>query len=98
MKMPRYIDAEKLIENAECGADPLDPWADMSFVRVEDIDNAPTEDVQPVVHAKWEKPTWSAGTKLWRCSACKSVVEIANYALKCYYDCCPYCGAKMDKE
>lgn len=41
---------------------------------------------------------WQSGrvlpTKTWHCSACKGVVETANYCYKCYYDYCPNCGAK----
>ena len=59
------------------------------------IENAPTADVAPVVHATWslesdeEMPDFMF--KLMICSACG---EKANHT----YNYCPFCGARMDGD
>ena len=54
-----------------------------------DIEHAQTEDVAPVVHAKW------IDTECETCSVCGYVIE-GDHELDFNY--CPNCGAKMDKE
>lgn len=59
------------------------------------IDNAPTVDAAPVVHARWEDATLIiAGIRhpQTKCTACEKVYW--GYRTECNY--CPNCGAKMD--
>ena len=59
-------------------------------ITVDEIDDAPTIDAEPVRHGKWEKAKAAFHKK---CSYCKSVLHMPrerNY--------CPNCGAKMDAE
>ena len=51
--MARYIDADKLKEEVY----EIDDWNgnSMRIVEEEDIENAPTEDVRPVVRGEWIK-------------------------------------------
>ncbi len=59
------------------------------------IDNAPTIDAVPVVHARWvhEQRYGDSGGWVWRCTACRreAITPIIS-ALKY----CHCCGAKMD--
>jgi len=48
------------------------------------IDNLPTLDYVPQVHARWSKNN--------QCSACK------EYDVIIAHDFCPHCGAKMDAD
>ena len=41
----RLIDADALKEKSESATDTMNTYQDMSFVRVTDIDNAPTVDL-----------------------------------------------------
>ena len=56
------------------------------------IDNTPTIDTVPVVHARWihDGPAFRGGVDWWRCSICGNMdsTEWMRY--------CPTCGAKMD--
>lgn len=77
--MPRYIDADKLIE-----------WAKEFYpeekVFVSAIKNAPTADVAEVKHGEWVYGEFD----IPHCSECGTEVmpcNISNY--------CPHCGAKM---
>ena len=91
--MARYIDAEKLIERSILTR----TYKRDSCITVDDIDDCPTEDVAPVIHAKWETG---------RCTNCHtdkpdvttSVVQgyIHKYQGRLNY--CPNCGAKMEEE
>ena len=63
----------------------------------EEIKDAPTIDVVPVVHGHWEDPEpegcISFNKKAYsQCSVCK---QKANYGWS--YKHCPNCGAKMDE-
>ena len=95
--MSRYIDADKLYPtNFEIYTYEGDYKKALEAV-YEKIDNAPTEDVTPVVHAKWENG---------RCTNCladkpalmASVVHgyISQYQGNLNY--CPNCGAKMEVD
>lgn len=59
------------------------------------IDNAPTIDDVPVVHAEWEVVhVWKGNPQTTlRCSACKCSQPIYDHDTWLY---CPFCGAKMD--
>ena len=94
--MARYIDAKKLLDLIRDHDAPprygyLDLW---------DIEDAPTEDVQPVVHAKWEKPIKPYPYYSWKCSECgceeyRQTDRNGQYLEMKY---CPNCGAKMDEK
>ena len=94
--MARYIDADKLLYN-----EITDKHGDTYLVvHAPEIDNAPTEDVQPVVHAKWEKPIKPYPYYSWKCSECgceeyRQTDRNGQYLEMKY---CPNCGAKMDEK
>lgn len=60
------------------------------------IENAPTVEVKPVVHGKWEK-TRLAGEYI--CSNCQSLI-CSGFTRMGYeqYKFCPECGADMRKK
>ena len=94
--MPRYIDADKLLDLIRDHDAPprygyLDLW---------DIEDAQTEDVQPVVHAKWIPQYVSrlGLTDIFECSECNKTVHTIRKLYKLSYLYCPNCGAKMDKK
>lgn len=52
--------------------------------------------VQPKT-GRWE-PLFGTIGKVFKCSECSATVTVAYECFKddCYYDYCPYCGAKME--
>ena len=93
--MPRYIDADVVI--AKCKAIINDKWneqaapaswADAYADFVDDIENVPTSDVEPVRHGRWEH---NQDVILYLvCSECA-------YYVQHEYKFCPNCGAKMSE-
>lgn len=57
---------------------------------LEQIDNAAVEDIQPVIHAKWERRETLMGSFL----VCGNCGSFFFATLETAY--CPYCGAKMN--
>lgn len=55
---------------------------------------APDADVEPVVHGEWKK---TAYTGVSRCSCCDKPSSTPD-CLDEFFNYCPNCGAKMDKE
>lgn len=55
-----------------------------------------SEDVAPVVHARWVKPVPGDGDPC--CSECKAKQLYLPYVGYFYSKYCPYCGAKMYEE
>lgn len=51
----RLIDADALERVFESGTDPCDPYADMIFVRAENIEKMPTIEAVPVLHGRQDK-------------------------------------------
>lgn len=95
--MPRYIDADKLIEQAV--EVKLEDFArEIEVVSKKQIANAPTADVQPVIHGEWlgtENDGYSYGFPVytaWKCSNCGAEFECED--IDFHY--CPRCGAYMD--
>lgn len=92
MSTPRYIDAEQIEYNYKYGNV-------MFFAQKEQIDEIPTADVAPVVHAKWVGLAYDflGGKFVYACSRCDRQIKI--YHREDFKD-FPYChcGAKMDKE
>jgi hypothetical protein len=89
--MTRYIDADAIdkmyvpIAPVLCGDDVHYEW--VAFV--EDINELPTVDAEPVRHGKWiEYPTADG---MNQCSAC----GILRFGESNY---CPNCGARMDEK
>ena len=58
------------------------------------IEQAPTADVAPVKHGKWAKANNREKSYLYNCSACGKTAYFCG--VKCDYNYCPNCGAKMD--
>lgn len=97
----RLINADSLIETVKALENKDGEYADsftnmagdraIEFDRLEDyIENAPTVDADPVVHAHWNEDAYG----FYSCSACGYEWDDAEYKSKY----CPECGAKMDKE
>jgi hypothetical protein len=62
------------------------------------IDTVPAEDVQPVVHGRWEAqdPDLVPMGSTWYCSNCDE--EYDEWGCKPPWRFFPYCGARMDLE
>ena len=69
---------------------PEDIRFSMNDIR-ENLDNIPTIDAAPIVHAKWKK----INETHQECSEC-GMATPNIYAFLFHY--CPYCGAKIDKR
>lgn len=102
--MARYIDADKMIYEIRHN---LWDWSCVDDIRtslvlkqtITDIENQPSEDVAPVIHAHWEKHFKRPGVYedlYWHCTNCNSrtLEEYAPY----WWLYCPHCGAKMDER
>lgn len=97
--MTEYIDREKVLEAYWKDQERPGTW---SFEKL--VNSVPAEDVVPVVHGKWvrtknveldiSRRLMNCGTQ-YECSLCK---RKAGYKQVRYYNFCPRCGAKMDKE
>lgn len=55
------------------------------------IDNAPTADVAPVRHGRWEVVVGSNGKEYMVCTRCRKQQDLTGV-----FSYCPNCGAKMD--
>lgn len=103
--MPRYIDVDVVI--AKCKAIINDKWneqaapvswADAYANFVDDIENVPTADVEPVRHGRWIEKD-SRYVHNFKCSVCNDVrFDIPTCMGKPLFNFCPNCGAKMNKE
>ena len=82
---PRYIDADGLREYWLTNGKNERVYNTNDFL--DSIDEQPTADVQPVVHAHWK---YDKNGVFW-CSRCECIP-----ATKSYF--CPNCGAKMDGD
>lgn len=72
-------------------------WGRLAEVKdMINLKNAKIIETQPVKHGKWKSK--ETPSRLWVCSECEGLVNVAYYCNSCYYDYCPNCGAKMDKE
>ena len=59
------------------------------------VDNVPTIDARPIIHAKWKR--FAMSTIAFECSNCKVICQNA-YSLetsKNNFNFCPNCGAQM---
>ena len=98
--MAEYIERRQLFNAlADYWKIPLD-WDGGIAQPCEDalafIENAPEEDVAPVVHGRWiERKSFHAeGGMSAMCSVCRKDVQYLGNPL--HY--CPNCGARMDGE
>lgn len=104
--MPRYIDADKLMERVNCKRyrkyhtcvgcdffDEQDSWCSGELFGVQIMD-APAENVAPVVHAHWIDVDANDPFLLHgKCSHCGYEQWIRSDLRFC-----PNCGAKMDEK
>ncbi len=93
--MPRYIDA--IAEQREIeivGHERFLTSGDVDEVKLF-LEEQPTADVAPVVHAHWVK---NRDRKEATCSVCTLPItdDIGDIEKICRY--CPSCGSKMDEE
>lgn len=61
------------------------------------INSEPTADVQEVRHGKWVYTSRSPEWADCKCSEC-GYTDLFSNDMECFYNYCPECGAKMDKE
>lgn len=87
--MSRYIDADKLNPDCMFNKNGTRGFA----ISQSQIANAPTADVQPVIHGKWINHTHTNGLGItfidYECDACHEHIDTWKS------DYCPNCGAKM---
>ena len=89
--MHRYIDADQFeVFYYEKTEDREDTFDDGVLYVLEKIDEAPTEDVAPIIHAKWEADPEDLFGPLVICSNCGKKVYDMDVDKISY---CPYCGA-----
>lgn len=95
----RLIDADKLLEKTECLFKDLNSTEDYMGIgynhgvgdSIAVIKNAPTIEVEPVKHGRWECESDLETYTIWRCSECGIGFEHTSPY-------CRYCGAKMGGE
>lgn len=89
----RLIDADEL-KKQMAGMALISPSYFTSKVvkLLEIIDNQPTVEAVPVVHAKW---IYNDFIKEWECSNCHSSASLSDDK-NSHPNWCPQCGAKMD--
>lgn len=93
-KMAEYIDREEYCEkhcrcsNEYCDKESCPIW------------NAPSADVAPVVHGRWDdsgRYTFPSGSTAVRCTNCGCALTESEYHMY-NWDYCPICGARMDGD
>ncbi len=108
MKIPKYIDTEKIRKNAVfpyLGGDEekRKVYREGFYRAIQCVERAETEDVVPVLHGEWLN--FYGNFETAECSLCGEQFEVnfdgeANGELfagfKKEYSYCPHCGAKMD--
>ena len=87
--MPRYIDADKVLETMRSNMDMQELYLPTHFIDLV-IEDMPTADVQPVKHARWEI---NCDGYYPYCSNCKNEPQGREMTLFC-----PNCGARMDGD
>lgn len=107
--MAKYIDAEKIRENAvfpylDGDDEKRKAYREGFYHAMRCVEHAEAEDVAPVIHGEWLD--FCGNFETAECSVCGERFEVsfngeANGALfsgfKKEYRYCPYCGAKMDE-
>lgn len=90
----RAIDADEIVRIVKKQRAKLFPKEQVNLIKqiiLSFVNEAPTLNVQPVVHAEWENVN-PVEVPLYRCSACGRTPTVIKTNF------CPDCGAKMDKE
>lgn len=86
--MPRYIDAEKLVQYInDHSTHWLNEWHTLGVLAA--IEKTPTADVQKVRHGKWIVS--GMFDDFLKCSICGFETTVFNA-----FNYCPMCGLKMD--
>lgn len=94
--MSRLIDADGLKRQALFGI--TNDGIGMHVVTIEQIDEQPTIEAEPVRHGHWIEKKGFDGDTYYDCSACgHSWVTIEGTPQDNEMDYCPACGAKMDE-
>lgn len=77
-----------------------DHWYEETYsMAIEALERAPSVDVKPVRHGRWETVEGWDGDELYRCSECgDEFVLIEGTPKDNNYWFCPCCGARMDGE
>lgn len=81
--MAEYIEREAAIESLPVAWDSA----------INALRNAPSADVAPVVHGRWEAKGYVCGESEFECSVCHKTewrTSISRFRW------CPFCGARMD--
>lgn len=92
--MPRYIDAERLIQSIQF----MNAMCPNEFVCVDIatlVEEQPTADVVEIKHEEWAH----LGGDEWCCTGCGYVISTEGsweHPHKRGHDFCKHCGAKMD--
>lgn len=100
----RLIDADALKQKYTMVLKRYKPNAIMerAAILLEDVDNAPTIDAEPIRYGKWipSDPPDAPVTKLYKCSVCGLGYEDDDTDCEVYYPWkyCPHCGARMKVE
>lgn len=96
--MAEYIEREEINKAMKEVCDdpscPMHVAAEIAQI----IDCAPTADVVPVVHGRWDdsgRYTFPSGATAVRCTNCGCALTESEYRLN-NWNYCPVCGAKMD--
>lgn len=102
----RLIDAEALkIKTQKIKAEALEhgfaPESVCGDILLNFLDNAPTIEAKPIVHAHWEKGCDDEYIVIpwWTCSHCGKGALTKKETIydQVLTDYCPYCGAQMDE-
>lgn len=94
----RLIDADALYDKAEERYKSASgPYRKIYRGFVDDVADAPTVDVAPVVHGRWIYDGGNEYADHYHCDKCGTEIDLCNEVYtepKPNY--CPNCGAKMD--
>lgn len=93
--MSEYIEKQKIEKFIEDGLNNSDKNKAFGHDAIEimtEIHYMPSEDVAPVIHAKWVKRSFVSSDVF--CSECRTLEKFGDSNYKSRY--CPHCGAKMD--
>lgn len=74
--------------------DKYDAWQEI----LEELEDIPAADVEPVRHGRWVEPSWIYyGAKQYVCDQCKNDEYWRKRLLNYKENYCPNCGARMDR-